>query len=268
MHICLSTIRNDFNFLSNILAESSSTKTLIDQSTLEEIPLHLSSCLCCFLNKNGLCTQIDAMTAILISLAHECGFVGDWLSQKFDVRSYALSWSSSFDRRLLLDSSNLPKGLKFNENDEDSFGIPFFYSISPQQMITVNCVKSSDLLIVVAHHQFNETSVKVTKSLAIPISRYVVRPRIPKDSFATNFRHLRELSIKLKNQIFLPLRDEIQLRLSGDHLYPSLLGIPDEILLLIIRRYLKANDINSLSLCCKRLNKISSPYLNNKSKVE
>lgn len=208
------------------------------------------------------------MTAIVISLAHECGFVGDWYAQEFDVRNYALTWSNSFDRRLLSDSAKVGNGLKFYNDDEDHFKLLFFHSVAQQQSIAVDLVNSGDLLIIIAHQQFDETSVKVTKSLAIPMSRHVIRPKISSDNFSTNFRLLNELSVKLKNQILIPLRDEIMQRTDVDRLYPSLMGIPDEILLVIIRRYLKTKDISSLSLCCKRMHKISSPYMNNKSKVE
>jgi hypothetical protein len=74
------------------------------------------------------------------------------------------------------------------------------------------------------------------KSLYLPVSRYV--PLLKKQNKPACFRNLRELSIKLKNQIFLPIRDGILMTFNC--FVPSLQGIPTEIFDMILSSLDKA----------------------------
>lgn len=251
-----------FNFfLENKLED----KITLDQSTSTEIPYHLHSCLSSLKDRRGFCTQFNAMLSLVISTALECGFIGDW-NRGESLSQYVMNWSYSFDRNILIDLSNIPKDLV--DDGVDEVQIRLSYTLSRRFLIRLDILKSADLIIIVARHCNENSTIKSTKSVAISVSRYVIRNRLSEDCYASSFQNLKELSIKLKNEIFLPLRDEIYTFLDCKMLYPSLLGIPDDILLLIFKRYLKTKDICSLSLCCRSLHKISSPYLRNKSKIE
>lgn len=238
----------------------------MDQSTQQEIPYHLYQCLSSLKNRNGFCTQFDAMIALVISSALESGFIGEW-NVGDNLNEFALSFNYSFDRSALIKNSKLPYKIQFEEGI-DEIRIIFSYTLSRKMQIILEIIRSADLIIIIARHRNEISSIKSTKSAAFSVSRYIIRTRIPEECFASSFQNLKEFSIKIKNQIFLPLRDEIYSCLDCKMCYPSLLGIPDDILILIFEKYLKTKDICSLSLCCKQLHQISSPYLNNKSKIE
>lgn len=93
----------------------------------------------------------------------------------------------------------------------------------------------------------------IGRSLFLPtISKYIPLPiniQYPEKSF----RNLKDLSIQLKNEIFLPIRNTMLSISECNFPYSSLLGVPIECLQ-IIMKYLNRNSKIALSRTCKQLN--------------
>lgn len=198
-------------------------------------------------------TQNDVMNGIVVAIALEVGFLGDWCFSDEDgdaemqMSAYQLKSQYSFDRRLLEDYAKYPQ----QSNSHKCF--KFKFSLHPKTEILVNTLDAGDLLLIAAHLIDNSVTVS-TYSIALPISRYIINRKLNSD-LPSNFRNLRELSIKVKNQVFLPLRNNI---LVNTH-HPSLDGIGS--VLLSILEYLKPKDVAALSATCKCLHSHASAYL-------
>lgn len=210
-----------------------------------------------------LTAQIDLINGLVVAVALECGFVGDWCYRD-DVKTFALSWSYSFCRQLLEFASYAP------EPEEDGPQIfKLVFSLDPQKVITVHSLESGDTLILTAILNGEASSaVTLVKTIAFPISRFVINKKLNSRNLPANFRNLDDLSILLKNKFFLPLRNEIYRGSSCESPYPSLEGCPADVTLKILS-YLKPKDIASLSAVCKIINETTVPYLlRNKSKKD
>lgn len=187
-------------------------------------------------------TQIELMNALLIASGLETGFIGDWCCGediKDVLNAYALNKFYSFDRRLLLDFAKMPT------QPDDSHNIfRFKFSLEPEREILVHSIDSGDLLLLTAH-LIDNSVITSTRNITMPVSRYIVRKRPSLQDLPGNFRNLREFSIKLKNELFLPLRNEIFDFLSLQGMF--------NILMFEIRKYLKQKDLQALSCTCKTI---------------
>ncbi|CRK86218.1 CLUMA_CG000125, isoform A [Clunio marinus] len=238
--------------------ENEPTLTL-DQSTLQIIPSHLRKLLIQL--KGATPTQYNVMNCLVVALALETGFIGDWCYCDDVLKNYALNWSYSFDRRLILDVANLP--IDFSNNNTSKI-LKFKFSISPNNEIVVLSVDSGDLLILSAYLNDNRT-LKSTSCLALPVSRYVIKA-INLNNLPSIFRNLKELSIMLKNNLFLPLRNKIYSELTLKFPNPSLVGTSEFILPIIIR-YLNKKDLVALGSTCKTIHNVISFYKSNKKET-
>lgn len=210
------------------------------------------------LGKNA--SKFQVVQALTIALGLESGFIGDWCFCDGVENAYNISWTSFIDRRLLENFSTL-KPAK-DRDDEDTHQIlRFKFSLAPQNEIIFHCLESGDLLIFsVVHSLFPDSSITSTRSLAISMNRYFVTSKLNPVNFPNCFRNLRELSVKVKNELFLPIRNDIFSKSSCKSIYPSLHGIPDDCILLIFK-YLKLKDVISLGKSCKSIHEKSVPYL-------
>ena len=244
-------------FLVILLDEPTRT---IDVATLHQIPLHLTK----FIRTIGkIPTQEELLKSLLLSLALECGFIGEWCCEDDeDLKKYNLSWNYSFDRQLLVDFATFPQN-----NDDDHQLLMLKFGFRPQIKIVVHCLGSGDLLLVSAYNfeMSEDSSMTSTVSSALLISRYIPNRRLNKENLPSNFRNLNELSINVKNQIFLPLRNNIYTQSPYKSVYPSLNGIPEEALLKIFS-YIKLKDVVALSCCSKAINLACLSFFRNKSK--
>jgi hypothetical protein len=80
-------------------------------------------------------------------------------------------------------------------------------------------------------------------SLYLPVSRFV--PLVKRDNKPACFRNLKELSIKMKNLMFTPVRDETLMAFNC--FVPALQGVPEEIFGKILNSLTKA-ELVELSL--------------------
>jgi F-box domain len=208
-------------------------------------------------------TRVELMNSLVIALGLECGFIGAWCCDgdtQESLNAYSLNWSYSFDRRLLMDFAKMPS---LNNHDSHS-SLRFKLSLSPQNEIIVYSFECDDLLTLVAHSIDNSVIIS-NRSLALSFSRYVVN-KFNVKNLASNFRNLRELSIRVKNDLFLPLRNDIFALSLNNSPYPSLNGVSYDVILMITK-YLSFRDVLSLSITCKYLRGVCKPHLAaNKSK--
>lgn len=201
-------------------------------------------------------TQTESLNCLVCAVALETGFFGDWHTwcKDDDLETYQLHWSYSFDRKMLEDFSQMPQ-----TDLDDDMTFKFKLSLRPEKQIGVQTFRCGDLFMITAHLIEKNSVMISTRSLALLASRYVIYRKL-NSNLPINFRHLRELSIKVKNEIFLPLRNSIFLQLPLTMPYPSLQGLNDDSLLYILR-YLPKKDVKSIAATCKSLRSIAFPYL-------
>lgn len=232
---------------------------LIDQSG-SAIPNWLVKLLKSFNNPS----KFQIMELLVVSCAVETGFLpydGDGKIFRNKNAAYNFSWSSFIDRRIFDDFASCGNLLLQNE-DIEMIKLKFLLE-EPNSDISLSCFESGDLIVLSVNRVVPvETPVVPTRSLALSMSRYIVTNKLNPASF----RNLRELSKKVKENLFLPIRDEIFTLSSCTLLYPSLSGISDDCLLSVLK-YLKLKDIIRLSITCKSIRNIAYPFLlRNKSK--
>lgn len=210
-------------------------------------------------------TQIEAMNVLIAVLSLETGFIGAWFTDSVvDSDAYKLNWSYSFDLKMLEDFAKLPEQLQTCLDDDTIF--KFKLMMLADRVIEVQTSSCGDLFLINAR-LIENTVITANHTLALPTSRYIINRKLNALNLPANFRFLRELSIKVKNEIFLPLRNNIFLETCLTVPYPSLQSLGDYCLLHIFR-FLPKKDIANLSLTCKSLRVISLSYLNrNKSKT-
>lgn len=232
----------------------------LDQSTLHIIPCQLRKLL---VSLGPHPTQIEAMNAIVICAALEAGFIGDWCFDDDDelteaLKNYALSWYYSFDRRLVMDFAKMPPVARASQHQ--SFKLTF--ANEPILKIHVHCLDGGELLLVSANRIENSV-MSSTYSIALPVSRYVVSKTLNFSNLPSSFRNINELSISLKNDIFLPIRNS----LIGPRLRPAL-GSILRIDCHMILRYLKKSDLAALAVTCKEMYALFRPYMIRKIKAK
>lgn len=218
----------------------------LDQSTIKNIPNHLQKLIACGFG-NRLPNKIDLMNAFVVASGLETGFIGDWCCKDIEAElsAYQLNWCYSFDHRMLNNFA-----IMIPQDQPETF--KFKFSLLLDKEIIVHCFETGDLFVLSAQLVDN-SKITSTKSLALPISRYIVRNKVDFNNLPNGFRNLQELSIKLKNQIFLPLRNDIYQESACQWPYPSLHGVPNVIIHKIIK-HLNKKDIASLSLTSKIIN--------------
>jgi len=236
------------------------TKTL-DQSTLLALPLHLRKIIHqMHAKKRSLC-QFDAIYALVYSCALETGFIGDWCSSEM-LDAYAVNINYSFDRRLILECATIaPSSSSAQETAHLALKLKLTHV--PEIQITVHMLDSGDYCLLTAHLTDNSRMMS-TSCLTLPVSRYVISKRLDHANLPSCFRNLRELSIKLKNQLLLPLRNDILC----DKQNPSLAGQPDDYILMLLKYLRNSKDVIALSSVCRRFRSLCIPYLQNKSKKD
>lgn len=235
---------------------------MLDQSTIYQIPRHVERLLKS-LGTNQ--TKFRVLKLLIIECGLECGFIGGCCFNGDGVENaYNVSWTSFIDRRLLENFTFL----KPQDEDEEEI-LKFKFALAPLNEISLHCLESGNLIILTAvHSSLTGESVHSTRSLALPVNRYIVSKKLNFSNLPANFRNLRELSTKVKNALFLPLRNDIYSESACKSPYPSLHGLSFDCLSLIFR-YLERKDVVSLSASCKNIREIAVPYLlRNKSKKD
>lgn len=243
-----------------MFADQSPSIITLDSSSLRLLPNHtckiINGLIKDHINQN-LITKYDIFNALLYSIALEVGFIQN-CDQFGSIATYSLNSSYSVDRHILEDFAQMTDykcGNLYNK-----FEFNFINKLDSKCLVvTVEC---GDMVLITSHNLINN-SIKGGYSTTICISRHVIS-RIDNSNLAKSFRNLRELSIVLKNLIFLPLRNEIYQEMAC--INPSLLGLPGSTIRIVLQ-FLNQKDLISLSYVCKKIRENCVSYkIYNKNK--
>lgn len=229
---------------------------MIDQSSSLAIPNYLIKLLKSFRNPS----KFQIMELLVLSCAIETGFLceGDGYGCFINKpAAYNVSWSNFTDRRIFDDFTNCK--LLLQNDDIETIKLKFCLEESNSE-ISLSCFESGDLIVSSVNRLVPRGyPVASTRSVALSMNRYIVTKKLNASS-PSSFRNLRELSVKVKEKLFLPIRDEIFTHSSCTLLYPALSGISDDCLLLMLE-FLTLKDVIRLSSTCKSIRKIAYPFL-------
>lgn len=228
----------------------------ISQSTIQHLPTHVQKLL---KSLNRSASKFEVFQALIIAIGCEVAFIGDWCYCDGIQNAYNVSWTNLLDRRLL-------QNFTIHNSDEI---LKFKFIFAPQTEITLFLIEAGDLMIISAVPKTSDNSIISTRSLAFSFSRYLVTKSLNFSCLPANFRNLNEFSNKLKNEMFLPIRNDIYSDTNCKFSYPSLHGIPEDCVLMILRYLKQKKDIKSVALTCKSLKETAIPFLlRNKSKTD
>lgn len=226
--------KGKFNFIAKSLGNNF-TKLIfledlimLDMSTLEEIPYNIQK----MLSNSRTKTPFEVLNVLVAHVATEAGFV----NKNTDTIAYNYSWYYSFDRRIFEDDWIKPSQkmeVKFVMDQSCDF--------------TIECHDMDDLALIVAYKNDQSSKLLSCPSVVLPISRYIPFKKLL-NSLPSSFRKLNELSWKLKENVFFPLRNDIYA--ANQVTSPYLNGMPFMILEKI-HKYLKQTDRKNLRLTCK-----------------
>lgn len=219
------------------------TVILVEDSNFLELPTHALSIIT-NLNSTNAC---DLLFGIIYALSLETGFI---LHDSENDKKFKTNWGSSFS------FYNIKKCSKIIENYQQMDGQMLKLKLKlvnySDEECTLICIKSGDCIIV----NFI-TNLNRGQSVCLSVSRYVPRPFL-KDK-PKCFRNLDELSRKIKDKLFFPIRNEIIFNLGLSH--ASLTGLPNELLFLVLRKINK-KDLQKLSATCTTLRDTILIFLN------
>uniref|UniRef100_A0A8D7ZVD5 Protein nutcracker n=1 Tax=Culex pipiens TaxID=7175 RepID=A0A8D7ZVD5_CULPI len=196
-------------------------------------------------------TTFDVLFTIAYCVGLEAGYVpvGHKLTSNQPLSRYA-----SFDRRILtIFSTIIPSN--FYNRESRSYRLDFTLNSDDQQRCSLVGIKSGDFLCL-TFTILNRTDLP-GRSLFLPVSRFV--PLLNFHKLPLSCQNLLELSHKLKNGLFTPVRDDL-CQDADAALYPSLYGLPDEVLALLVRTYLGRKDRARLGATCGRLRELVKMY--------
>lgn len=94
-------------------------------------------------------------------------------------------------------------------------------------------------------------------SILLPVARYV--PLVNLQKLSLSFQNLKELTLKLKNNLLVPVRAALCLD-EDVTMYPSLSGLPNEIVAMLLVKYLDKKTALQLSASCSRLRMLTKTY--------
>lgn len=235
--------KNNYSFSDETTLMWNTTVILVEDSTLLELPTHALSII-----KNLNSTNAyDLLFGIIYALSLETGFM---LNNSETNKNFITNWGSSFS------FYNIRKCSKILENYQQMDGQMFKIKLKlvnySDEECSLICIKTGDSVIFNFIMNLNRG-----QSICLSVSRYVPLPYM-KD-ISKRFRNLDELSRKIKDKLFFPIRNEIIFNLGLSH--ASLIGLPNEILFLILRK-IQIKDLQKLSATCTTLRNIISLFLN------
>jgi hypothetical protein len=189
---------------------------------------------------------------------YEVGFVGDWIEPPSHL---SLNWCYAFDRRVFELCTTAPQ-----IGDNNELRLVFKFALDPERKVVLSSLLSGDIALLTVFELENidrESLTRHSKSMAIPISRYVPFKKLC-ENMPNSFRNLKELSIKLKDELLLAIRNEIYRdRYSPT---PCLTGMPDIIVIKIFKYLPRKADVHNVRCSCRRLNDVYRAYVHNKKR--
>jgi hypothetical protein len=220
-------------------------------------------------------SRIDIFKAIVLYVAYETAFIGDWID--INLSDYALNYFYSFDERIFNHCYFPPKDHTSQSTNSSSSTcsknnnktLTFKLTYDPEKKIVINCIDSTDIVLLNAHEKIDDNSASCEircYTAAFPISRYIIYKQLF-HPYEACFRNLHELSVQLKELVFLPLRNVMCQR--NNFFSPCFSSLTADLLYKICT-YLKTKDLKNLSLTCSRQNDLVNGFirLNKKRKFD
>jgi hypothetical protein len=231
----------------------------LDLATLDKIPDQLYNILS---NEVASCqnyTQFSVLNALALYCAYESSLIGDW--SEIDLSNYTLSWCSAFNQRIL-GHCTFPKDICINTS---LLQLTFKFTLEQSRKIILNSLESGDVAIFSIYElkDLDKTHFVSSKSIAIPISRYVPFKKLC-DHMPNSFRNLKELSNLLKENLFIPIRNQMYEECAVLSC-PWINGLPDCVLVKILK-YLNKKDLHSLKCTCRKQYDLCKAFASNKKR--
>ncbi|KAG5677902.1 hypothetical protein PVAND_007618 [Polypedilum vanderplanki] len=227
----------------------------LDLATYHEIPRQLHHIITC-INKSS---KFDVFNMFVMYAMYEIGFIGDWIEQHL-LSHLSLNWCYSFDQRVF-EFCTLPQQLK--ERNDYQLKLTFKFALDPERQVVLYSHLSGDLVLLTVYEQESHNNLQLglnSKSLTVPISRYIPFNRLSQN-IPNSFRNLKELSIKLKDNLLLSLRNDIY-NDNQSSAMPYINGLPSWIVIKIFK-YLKKKDVYNLKCSCRKMNDVYKAFIHN-----
>nr|XP_019541704.2 protein nutcracker [Aedes albopictus] len=231
-----------------------SVELLVEDSTKSQLSKHLARLLQRFVQRYQQELEIssfDLLFMTVYSVALETGFIPEGHRILY-MSSRLQPIFASYDSNVVwLFSGIVPEN--FYSRSTRSYRLDLHLLGSDERCSLVG-IKSGDLLVLTFTTP-NRVDIP-GRSIILPVARYI--PFVNLHKLGLCFQNLKELSLKLKNNIFVPIRDA--LCQDDDAItYPSLGGLPDEVVALLVK-YLDKKTALQLSASCSRFRELMKHY--------
>lgn len=230
----------------------------LDNSTSVEIPRYLIKL---FYSANKICgnhrTKSDILAWLIYALALECGFVTLSHLNLNDERKMAKPWASYNNIFVNKFCDQLPSAYRCdNINGYETQLI--LYQLSNNKCYFIAREIGDGLCITLCVTLSN--GEYFARSMYLSIGRYVIRTQWNNEKMLVKcFQNLKELSGRVKNEIYMPIRMALLAdKLVTAHirsLFAGLLGMPNELLLKLFT-ILSFDDRKNVSKSCNILGEI------------
>lgn len=216
------------------------------------VPVHVQTLLKHF--DNSQLRQTEILLLLVYVIALESGYVEASHYDQVQYEIQHLSATATFHAKNILNLSHYKPNFKASE-DKTRFSLKLHTLIDVEPVekdylyALLTAMVTGDFLIVTLTPS-PSTGAKGF-SLALSIGRYVLSMQSKKKPLYQRFRKMSELSLILRDQLFIPMRCQ-QLVWLNCSIYPSLTGLPTELYDHILK-YLSKNQLNILANVNKSL---------------
>lgn len=208
---------------------------LIEDSTKDEVPTHLATLLKILEPRRP--SRADILAIVVYAHALESGFYPSGIVQAGP--RIETCWSYSFNTQFVQTfSSVLPD--HYHGYDLGSYEFQLELFSHSRQFCLLLARETDDRLCINFITEQRAHSV-----IVLPVSRYITRQSL--QSPAKCLQNVKELSMRLRGELFLPMRNAVLA--AETSLYPGLLGLPVE-LQRIIFDYLDLQSLQQLAITC------------------
>lgn len=232
------------------------SELLVEDSTKSQLSFYLDRLLQRFIQqyRDELdINQFDILLIVLYCVSLETGFIlwGHQIVEK-DQQIFRPRYPT-FDQRVLsVFSSIVP--INFYNRTSRSYRLDLNLQGLKHRCVLTG-IRSGDLLCTT--FSVPERTDIPGRSISLPVARYV--PLVNLQKLNLSCQNLKELSTKLKTNIFLPIRDAFCID-ANIIMYPSMNGLPDEVVAMLLLKYLDKKSVLQLAASCSRLRTLVLVY--------
>jgi len=204
---------------------------ILEDTNLEGGPIHLMQLFQWYEGKSLSNSETLYLLAFLVAL--ECGFVpvDNYVQLSKDLM--VLTPFSAFNaHNVSLITKKGPPKYKTDEQKTvfsmclvQNIDLRYADENAMQRLIVYfTAASTGDLLLISLLSKSDQTG----SSICLPVSRYILNIKAANKPFYWNFQKLKELSLMLKDDLFIPIRNR-QMNLYGMGPHPGILGLPEDV---------------------------------------